>query len=51
MVGEGRSSTRDVTKDCEERSSGGVFRVDDEIGLLGWIVNRGSSGRIVRLNL
>lgn len=38
MDGEGRSSGRDVTKDREERSSGSVFRVEDEIGLLGWIV-------------
>lgn len=38
MDGEGRSSGRDVTKDREERSSGGVFRVDDEKELLGWIV-------------
>lgn len=34
MNGEGRSSGQDATKDCEEGSSEGVFRVDDEIGLL-----------------
>lgn len=33
--GEGRSSAMDVTKACEERSSCGVFRVDDGIGLIG----------------